>query len=72
MFDQLLHYFTENNLLSMEQYGFHPGHSTELAAVRLVDEITSKMDNNLIPTNIYIDLSKVFDTLNHSILLYKN
>ena len=52
MFDQLLHYFTENNLLSMEQYGFRPRHSTELAAVRLVDEITSKMDNNLIPTNI--------------------
>ena len=71
MFDQLLHYFTENNLLSMEQYGFRPGHSTELAAVRLVDEITSKMDNNLIPTNIYIDLSKEFETLIHSILLYK-
>ena len=69
MFDQLLRYFTENNLLSMEQYCFCPGHSTELAAVRLVDEKTSKMDNILIPTNIYIDLSKTFDTLNHSILL---
>ena len=71
MFDQLLHYLTDNNLLSMEQYGFRPGHSTELAAVRLVDEITSKMDNNLISTNIYIDLSKAFYNLNHSILLYK-
>ena len=71
MFNQLLHYFTENNLLSIERYGFCPGHSTELAAVRLVDEITSKINNNLIPTNIYIDLPKVFNTLNHSILLYK-
>ena len=41
------------------------------AAVRFVDEITSKIENNLIPTNIYIDLSKAFDTLNHSILLSK-
>ena len=47
----------------MEQYGFRPGHSTEIAAVRLVDEIISKVDNNLISTNIYIDLSKAFDTL---------
>ena len=29
------------------------------------------MDNNLIPINIYIDLSKAFDTLNHSTLLFK-
>ena len=71
MFDQLLQYFIENKLLSMEQFGFRPGHSTELAAVRLVDQLTSQMDNNLIPINIYIDLSKAFDTLNHAILLSK-
>ena len=71
MFDQLLHYFTENNLLSMEQFGFRPGHSTELAAVRLVDQLTSQMDNNFIPININIDLSKAFETLNNSILLSK-
>ena len=54
MFDQLLHYFIENNLLSMEQFGFRPGHSTELSAVRLVDQLTSQIDNNLIPINVYI------------------
>ena len=54
----------------MEQYGFRPGHSTELAAVRLVDHL-SQMDNYSIPINVYIDLSKAFDTLNHNILLPK-
>ena len=29
------------------------------------------MDNNLIPTNIYVDLSKAFDNLNQSILSSK-
>ena len=33
IFDQLLHYFVEDNLLSMEQFGFRPGHSTELSAI---------------------------------------
>ena len=69
MFNQLLHYFIENSLLNMEQFGFPPGQSTELAAVRLVDQLTSQIDNNLILINIYIDLSKTLDTLNHSILL---
>ena len=55
----------------MEQYGFCPGHSTELAAVRLVDHLISQIDNYSIPINVYIALSKTFDTLNHNILLSK-
>ena len=38
----------------MEQFVFRPGHSTELAVLRLVDHLTTEMDNSNVPTNIYI------------------
>ena len=52
-------------------YGFRPGHSTELTALQLVNHIITEMDNYNVPTNIYLDLSKAFDTLNFDIFLYK-
>ena len=61
----------ENKLISPQQYGFRAKQSTELAALNLVDYLTYKLDNGIIPINIYIDLSKSFDTLIHSILLDK-
>ena len=71
MLDQISNYFINNNLLSMQQYGFRAKHSTEFAALNLVDHLTYKLDNSLIPSNIYMDLSKAFDTLIHDILLNK-
>ena len=71
LLEQLTNHFIENKLLSPQQYGFRAKHSTELAALNLVDYLTYKLDNGIIPINIYIDLSKVFDTLIHSILLDK-
>ncbi len=41
-----------------------------MAALEIVDRLTD-MDNSETPINIYLDLSKVFDTLNHEILLQK-
>ena len=71
IFDQIMCYLTENSLLSSEQFGFRPGHSTELAALRMVDHIIKQMNNGKLPLCIYIDLSKAFDTLNYDILMSK-
>ena len=58
-------------MFNQNQYGFRTGHSTEHAALELVDKITSQMDNNETPINIFLDLSKAFDTIDHNILLDK-
>ena len=74
MFTQLYSYLNSNFLLSEQQYGFRSQHSTELACVKLVDYITTEMDNIKkikSPTAIFLDLSKAFDTLNFNILLNK-
>ena len=69
IFYQLFDYICENNLLTIEQFGFRRGHSTELDAIQLVDRLTKQMDLLVgnVQTNIYINLSKAFDTLDHSI-----
>ena len=58
-------------MLAEQQYGFRSRHSTELAAVKLVDFISHEMESGHTPTNIYVDLSKGFDTINYDILLDK-
>ena len=46
-------------------------HSTEYAALELIDRIITQMDKDELPINIYLDLSKAFDTIAHSILINK-
>ena len=67
--DQLTNYLTSYHLFCLEQFGFRPGHSTELAALQLVNHIITEMDNYNVPTNIYLHLSKAFDILNFDILI---
>ena len=69
--NQLSKYFEDNKLFNDNQYGFRTGLSTEYATIELTDRIISNMDRNEIPFSIFLDLSKAFDTLDHSILLQK-
>ena len=69
--EQLSKYFLQNELFAPQRFGFCEKHSTELAALNLVDYLTYQLDTGKIPANIYIDLFKAFHTLSYSILLHK-
>ena len=71
MHSQLMEYFTSHKLLSNQQYGFRPNRSTELATLELMDRNINYMNENHCPVNIYLDLSKAFDSLYYDILLSK-
>ena len=59
------HVSKENKLLFNHQYGFRSKHSTEFAALELIDRIITGMNNDETPINIYLDLSKAFDTIDN-------
>ena len=71
IYDKLSCYLNDSKLLFNNQYGFRSMHSTEYAALELIDRIIKQMDKDELPINIYLDLSKAFDTIDHSILINK-
>lgn len=71
MHKQLQEYFETNNLFYDRQYGFRKGHSTELAVLDLMDTIYWSIETAKVPINIFIDLTKAFDTINHDIMCSK-
>ena len=69
--NRLLSYLDSNNILCRNQYGFRRNHSTYMALIDMYDQISASADKNEFSIGVFIDLSKAFDTLDHTILLRK-
>ena len=65
---RLLEFLNRNYVLAQNQYGFREKHSTFMALMRMVDDISNEINNKKMYIAIFIDLSKAFDTISHTLL----
>ena len=69
--NRLYSFLTKCDILYAGQYGFRPKHSTINAITQFSHNILSSIDARQQSIAVYLDLSKAFDTIDHSILLKK-
>ena len=71
IYNRLYDYLTNLHILCDNQFGFRKNHSTTLALTALHEKIVSAIDRGELAVGVFLDLSKAFDTVNHSILFDK-
>ena len=71
VYARLINYLNKLDILTPSQYGFRKKSSTYMALVDICDQITNSIDNRDYCAGVFIDLSKAFDTIDHTILLTK-
>ena len=67
--DQFNQHCQDNNLVPEYQSAYRKHHSCETSLVKLVDDILWNMEKQLVTAIVILDLSAVFDTVDHNQLL---
>ena len=71
MYCRLMSFVTKNNILNNVQHGFCECKSTETATDAFLENIQKAVEKKVNLIGIFFDLSKAYDVLDHTILLFK-
>ena len=66
-----MEYLNDNNILFTHQFGFRKRFETEDAIFKLTHDILEALNMKTPVGSIFFDLSKSFDSVNHTVLLNK-
>ena len=67
---QISSYLNSHNLYNTCQSAYRPGHSTEAALLKVVNDLFLSLNKGNLSVLALLDFSSAFDTIDHSILVH--
>ena len=71
VYKHIYEFLNTTNQICNSQYGFRAKHGCDHAIGEFLSELVKNLQNNQITVSLYLDLSKAFETLMHSVILQK-
>ena len=71
MYDRLIEFINKHDIICKYQFGLRVGMGTNTTMIILIDNIVSALDDGDCVTGVFLDFSKAFDSVDHTIILKK-
>jgi len=71
VYNRITTFIDRNGIITDAQHGFRSKRSTETALQDFINYVQIAIDNKMYPVGLFLDLSKAYDVLDHSLLLDK-
>ena len=71
MYNRVIDFLNEHEILFKYQFGFRKSYSSYLAITALTDKLVQSVENEDYVVGVFLDFSKAFDTVDNEIILSK-